>query len=158
MERGRAAPYAVYQRESASMGPTRDVPRHYNPPQVHSQVIAMTLSKPILAGAVAVLMISSTAFAQSGDATTPTRQQIRAEMKAEKAANHALAKKVRQAFDKSSDLNDTEIVVFSKARTGKVILAGMIMDPSQDQIAQDIAAKVPGVQSVDSKLSVYEAH
>ncbi len=44
----------------------------------------------------------------------------------------------------ASDLNDTEIVVFSKARTGKVILAGMIMDPSQDQIAQDIAAKVAG--------------
>ncbi|MEX3527306.1 MAG: BON domain-containing protein [Burkholderia sp.] len=89
---------------------------------------------------------------------TPTRQQIRAEMKAEKAANHALAKKVRQAFDKSTDLNDTEIVVFSQARSGKVILAGMLMDPSQDQVAQDIAAKVPGVQSVDSKRSVYEAH
>jgi hyperosmotically inducible periplasmic protein len=121
----------------------------------------MTLRYKALAGALAVLL-SSAAFAQNasapaGDNATPTKAQMRAEMRADRAANHALAKKVHEALYKVKDLNDTDIAVFANTRTGKVILAGTIIDESQDQIAQDAASKVPGVQSVSSKLTLYAA-
>ncbi|WP_322029007.1 BON domain-containing protein [Paraburkholderia sp. J76] len=119
----------------------------------------MTLRNKALTGVFAVLL-SSSALAQTA-ASAPaasTKDQVRAQMKADKAANKAFSKTVWQAVYKTKGLEDTDIAVFSEARTGKVILAGMIMDASQEQIAQDAAAKVPGVQSVTSKLTVYEAH
>ncbi|WP_321867211.1 BON domain-containing protein [Paraburkholderia tropica] len=120
---------------------------------------AMTLRSTLLAAAAAALL-SSAAFAQTAanaDAPALTKEQIRAQMKADHAANVALAKKVRQAIYSTKALNDTDIAVFAKARTGKVVLAGTILDESQDQIAQDTASKVAGVQTVASKLMTYEA-
>lgn len=90
------------------------------------------------------------------DQPATTNQQIRAERKKERIANNALAKKVKQAIYKSKGLSDTEIVVFSTARTGEVILAGVIMEPSQEQKATSVASEVPGVSSVTSKLTLYE--
>jgi hyperosmotically inducible periplasmic protein len=119
----------------------------------------MTLRYKVLTGALAVLL-STAALAQNAtpsDAAAPTKAQLRAEMRADRAANHALAKQVRDALYKTKDLNDTDIAVFANKRTGKIILAGTILDESQDQIAQDAASKVPGVQSVASKLSLYAA-
>ncbi|OLL32461.1 hypothetical protein BTH42_08490 [Burkholderia sp. SRS-W-2-2016] len=121
----------------------------------------MTLRNNLLKGALAVLL-SSAALAQaatatSGDAAASTKEQLRAEMRADRAANHALAKKVREMLFKTKGLNDTDIAVFANTRTGKVILAGTIFDESQDQIAQDAASKVAGVQSVASKLTLYAA-
>jgi hyperosmotically inducible periplasmic protein len=117
----------------------------------------MTLRYKVLTGALAVLL-STAALAQNATpADAPTKAQLRAEMRADRAANHALAKQVRDALYKTKDLNDTDIAVFANKRTGKIILAGTIFDESQDQIAQDAASKVPGVQSVASKLSLYAA-
>ncbi|WP_321787809.1 BON domain-containing protein [Paraburkholderia sp. J94] len=119
----------------------------------------MTLRSKALTAAFAVLL-SSTALAQTAapaaDAPALTKEQVRAEMKADRAANKALAKKVREAIYATKALNDTDIAVFAKARTGKVVLAGTILDQSQDQIAQDTASKVAGVQTVASKLMTYE--
>lgn len=109
---------------------------------------------------IAVVSFSSIADAQEPadtNASVATKQQIRAEMKADKAANRELARKVQGAIYKTKDLSGAEIAVFAKAKTGKVILAGMIVDESQDQVAQDAASKVAGVRSVTSKLTVYEA-
>ncbi|WP_321916166.1 MULTISPECIES: BON domain-containing protein [unclassified Paraburkholderia] len=117
----------------------------------------MNLRNQALTGVFAVLL-STSVLAQTAAPAAPTKEQVRAQMKADKAANKAFSKTVWQAVYKTKGLEDTDIAVFSEARTGKVILAGMIMDASQEQIAQDAAAKVPGVQSVTSKLTVYEAH
>ncbi|MBB5415989.1 BON domain-containing protein [Paraburkholderia atlantica] len=120
----------------------------------------MTLRHKALTGALAVLL-SSAALVQAAtppaDNAAPTKEQLRAEMRADRAANHALAKKVREALFSSKSLNDTDIAVFANTRTGKVTLAGTILDESQDQLAQDVASKVPGVQSVSSKLTLYTA-
>jgi osmotically-inducible protein OsmY len=124
----------------------------------------MTLRYNVITGALAVLLSSAVlaqyataATATTDDTAALTKDQARAEMRADRAANHALAKKVRDTFYKTKELNDTDIAVFAKARTGKVILAGTILDESQDQIAQEAASKVPGVQSVSSKLTMYAA-
>lgn len=124
----------------------------------------MTLRYKVLTGALAVLL-STAALAQSAtpaaaptaDAAAPTKAQLRAQMRADRAANHALAKQVHEALYKNKDLNDTDIAVFANKRTGKIILAGTILDESQDQVAQDTAAKVAGVQSVATKLTLYAA-
>jgi hyperosmotically inducible periplasmic protein len=116
----------------------------------------MTFRSQALVGIIAVLL-SSAALAQTPASAPLTKEQLRAQMKADKPANHALAKKVQQAIYGTKGLSDTDITVFAMARTGKVILAGLIMDESQDQLAQDTASKVAGVQSVVSKLTVYEA-
>ncbi|MCC8401510.1 BON domain-containing protein [Paraburkholderia sp. MMS20-SJTN17] len=119
----------------------------------------MTLRHKALTGALAALL-SSAALVQAAtaaDTAAPTKEQLRAEMHADRAANHALAKKVREALLKSKELNDTDIAVFANSRSGKVTLAGTILDESQDQVAQDLASKVPGVQSVTSKLTLYAA-
>lgn len=119
----------------------------------------MNLRNKALTGVFAVLLSSSVLAQTAAPApAASTKEQVRAQMKADKAANKAFSKTVWQAVYKTKGLEDTDIAVFSEARTGKVILAGMIMDASQEQIAQDAAAKVPGVQSVTSKLTVYEAH
>jgi hyperosmotically inducible periplasmic protein len=125
----------------------------------------MTFRSQALVGVVAVLLscaaLAQTPAAPDSDSATaaasqpPTKAQIRAQMRADKPANKAFARKVQKAIYATKDLGDTDITVFAVARTGQVILAGMIMDESQDQIAQDAASKVPGVQSVVSKLTVY---
>ncbi len=120
----------------------------------------MTLRYKVLTGALAVLL-STAALAQSAtpaaDTAAPTKAQLRAQMRADRAANHALAKQVHDALYKNKDLNDTDIAVFANKRTGKIILAGTILDESQDQVAQDTASKVPGVESVATKLTLYAA-
>ncbi|RKT99285.1 hypothetical protein C7H84_32735 [Burkholderia sp. Nafp2/4-1b] len=123
----------------------------------------MSLRSHVLA-ALAVAVFASPAFAQSNvqdsasGAPSLTKEQIRAQMKAERAENRAFSKKVSQVLSRTKGLDGSTISVFGQARTGKVILAGMVMEESQDQIAQDAAAKAPGVHAVTSKLSVYEAH
>ncbi len=120
----------------------------------------MTLRYKVLTGALAVLL-STAALAQSAtpaaDTAAPTKAQLRAQMRADRAANHALAKQVHDALYKNKDLNDTDIAVFANKRTGKIILAGTILDESQDQVAQDTASKVSGVESVATKLTLYAA-
>jgi hyperosmotically inducible periplasmic protein len=96
------------------------------------------------------------ANAQGAEATPMTKAQMRADRKAHRVANHALAKKVQQAIYKSKGLEDAEIAVFATASTGAVILTGMIMDPKQEEVATNAAQQVEGVSSVTSKLTLYE--
>ena len=76
--------------------------------------------------------------------------------KAERAANRAFAKRVAHSVYKSKGMEDSDIVVFAKAKTGQVTLAGFIRSGDQDQIAQAAAGKVQGVSSVKSTLTVRE--
>jgi hyperosmotically inducible periplasmic protein len=119
----------------------------------------MKLSYKVMCGVTAVLL-SSAVFAQDASAPSAgepmTKAQIRAERKAERPENKALSKRVQQAIYKTKGLEDAEIAVFATAKTGNVILAGMIIDPAQEQMATDAASKVPGVKSVTSKLTMYE--
>jgi osmotically-inducible protein OsmY len=71
-------------------------------------------------------------------------------------ANRAFARRVQQAIYKTKGLADADIVVFAKANTGQVTLAGFIETEDQDRLAQAAAAKVQGVTSVTSKLTLQE--
>jgi hyperosmotically inducible protein len=124
----------------------------------------MNLRYKTACGIIAALL-SSVAFAQtpstdpstqSADAVPTAKAQAHAAKKAERAANRLLSRKVQQAINKTNGMADSDVVVFASARTGKVTLAGFINDESQDRIATDAASKVPGVQSVTSKLSLRE--
>ncbi len=70
--------------------------------------------------------------------------------------NRLLSKAVHRALASTKGLTHTHIVAFAKAQSGDVVLAGFIEDPQQEQIAIDAARKVPGVASVESKLTLIE--
>jgi osmotically-inducible protein OsmY len=82
--------------------------------------------------------------------------QVPSTKKTERAANRFLAKRVKQILYKTKGLDDSDIAVFAKAKTGQVTLAGFISSEDQDQIAQAAAGKVHGVASVKSTLSLRE--
>ncbi|HTR05435.1 MAG TPA: BON domain-containing protein [Paraburkholderia sp.] len=112
----------------------------------------------VLAASLSTLALAQTPAptdsAQSADGAPMTTAQIHAERKAERVENKALSKRVQQAIYKTKGLEDAEIAVFATARTGQVILAGMIIDEDQGKLASDVAAKVPGVTSVSNRLSL----
>jgi osmotically-inducible protein OsmY len=121
--------------------------------------------KNTVVGIAATVLLSAVAYAQT-PATNPTGQdsatnaaavaQMPSTKKAERAANRAFAKRVAHSVYKSKGLQDSDIVVFAKAKTGQVTLAGFISSEDQDQIAQAAAGKVQGVSSVKSTLTVRE--
>ncbi|MCC8404647.1 BON domain-containing protein [Paraburkholderia sp. MMS20-SJTN17] len=120
----------------------------------------MKLRYIALSGAVAA-SLSFAVLAQTPTATdvnSARREQIRAVKKFDRIANKALAKKVQDTISKDKSLHDSDIAVFATAKTGKVILAGTIKEASDDQVAQEIAGKVPGVQTVISRLVVAGDH
>ncbi|BAX63975.1 BON domain-containing protein [Burkholderia stabilis] len=86
--------------------------------------------------------------------TTQSAMSPHAEKKAERAANRAFAKTVRQAIFRARGIGGAEITVFAKAKTGEVTLAGLITDESQEKVAVDAARKVSGVTSVTSQLEL----
>jgi osmotically-inducible protein OsmY len=63
---------------------------------------------------------------------------------------------VKQTLYKTKGLEESDIAVFSKAKTGQVMLAGFVRSEDQDHIATAAAGKVQGVTSVTSKLTVQE--
>jgi osmotically-inducible protein OsmY len=73
--------------------------------------------------------------------------------KAVKAANRKLAKNVRIAMAKAKGIEMTQLFVYAKGDV--VTLSGSV--PKSDQVdrAGEIAKSVPGVSSVDNRLSVY---
>lgn len=97
---------------------------------------------------------ASSATAQTSATMASEASQPGVSKKAERAANRAFAKKVHQALNKTKGLGGTEIAVFADARTGEVVLGGFIDDQGQEHIATDAASKVPGVKSVNSKLTL----
>lgn len=88
----------------------------------------------------------------------PSRRRRRprrhAAKKAERAADRAFAKKVRQAIVRAPGVGHAQVTVFANAKTGDVTLAGQITDESQDRAAVDAARRVPGVTSVKSRLQL----
>ena len=121
--------------------------------------------KNMVAGIAATALLSTAAYAQT-PATNSTSQdsasnaaapdQLPSTKKSERAANRALAKRVRQTLYKTKGLEESEIAVFAKAKTGQVTLAGFVMTEDQDHIATAAAGKVQGVTSVTSKLMLQE--
>jgi osmotically-inducible protein OsmY len=73
--------------------------------------------------------------------------------KAAKAANRKLARNVRTAMARAKGIDMTQLFVYAKS--GIVTLSGSV--PKSDQVdrAGEIAKSVPGVSSVDNRLSVY---
>ncbi|MBK1823777.1 BON domain-containing protein [Burkholderia orbicola] len=112
----------------------------------------------VVAGFVALSPLAG--HAQSAAPTAPAEQAApaaaspRAAKKAERAADRAFAKKVRQAIARAPGVGNAQVTVFAKAKTGDVTLAGQIADESQDRAAVDAARQVPGVTSVKSKLQL----
>jgi hyperosmotically inducible periplasmic protein len=119
----------------------------------------MDLRKVVI-GVAAAALLSTVAYAQapasSADADAAAPAQAPLTKKAVRQANRAFAKRVQQAIYKTKGLQDSDIVVFAKANTGQVTLAGFIETEDQDRIAQAAAAKVQGVTSVTSKLTLQE--
>ncbi|MGF6724540.1 hyperosmotically inducible protein [Paraburkholderia sp. GAS41] len=108
----------------------------------------------------ATALLSTVAYAQTpaatSDADAAAPAQAPMTKKAVRQANHAFAKRVQQVLYKTKGLQTADIVVFAKAATGQVTLAGFIETEDQDRIAQDAASKVQGVKSVTSKLTLQE--
>lgn len=106
--------------------------------------------------ALAMLLVSTGSFAQSSGAMAMPMASSGAaapSAKAMRIANRKLAKQVRAALTKAKPaLPMTDITVIAKG--GVVSLTGSV--PSQDQSAQatTVAQGVPGVSSVNNKLSI----
>jgi hyperosmotically inducible protein len=119
----------------------------------------MDLRKVVI-GVAAAALLSTVAYAQTpasipdADAAAPAQAPLT--KKAVRQANRAFARRVQQAIYKTKGLADADIVVFAKANTGQVTLAGFIETEDQDRLAQAAAAKVQGVTSVTSKLTLQE--
>ena len=105
----------------------------------------------------ATALLSSVSYAQTSASDSATASdQAPSSKKADRAANRALAKRIKQTLNKTKGLENTDIVVFAMTKTGQVTLAGFIQSEDQDQIAQAAAGKVQGVTSVTSKLTLQE--
>ena len=116
--------------------------------------------RKVVVSIAATALLSTVAYAQtpaaSSDADATAPAQAPSTKKATRQANRALARRVKQALYKTTGLEDTDIVVFAKANSGQITLAGFIESEDQDHIAQAAASKVQGVTSVTSKLTLQE--
>jgi hyperosmotically inducible periplasmic protein len=116
--------------------------------------------RKVVVSIAATALLSTVAYAQtpaaSSDADATAPAQAPSTKKATRQANRALARRVKQALYKTKGLEDTDIVVFAKANSGQITLAGFIESEDQDHIAQAAASKVQGVTSVTSKLTLQE--
>ncbi|MFM0043051.1 BON domain-containing protein [Paraburkholderia sediminicola] len=116
---------------------------------------------PIIFGAVFALTslgVSAQTSSSTPDASSDTgaSSQTPASKKILRLENRQLSKVVQRTLAKTKGLTDTHIIPFAKYKSGDVILAGFITDSTQEQIAIDVARKVPNVKSVESKLTLVE--
>ncbi|HVE10053.1 MAG TPA: BON domain-containing protein [Paraburkholderia sp.] len=108
--------------------------------------------------ATGVLLLASSihAWSQTSDAADATVASAPASgvasQKSTKQANRALRKQVYTAIGKVKAIDAGNISV--TARSGVVTLNGTVKDASQVGQVADIARGVPGVTSVNNKLSV----
>lgn len=116
-------------------------------------------------GTAAAALLCTLAYGQSQTTNSMSQEpamqatssdQAPSSKKAERAANRAFAKRIRQSLYKIRELDDADIVVFAKAKTGQVTLAGFVITEDQDRIATAAVGKVQGVTSVTSKLTLQE--
>jgi hyperosmotically inducible periplasmic protein len=117
--------------------------------------------RKVMTGSLA-LLFSSMVFAQasvdsSGMVGADAMGTSAVSKSSVRTANRHFALKVQRAIYHDHSLGEADIIVFGNAQTGKVVLVGLITDPTQEQTAVDAAKKVAGVTGVTSKLSVHEA-
>ncbi len=112
-----------------------------------------------LAGSALLVAASLQAYAQTAaPASAPTdaaKQQYndsKAQYKSAKAANRALARKVRAALTKDKQISASNITV--RARDGAVILQGTVPEQPQSDRATEVAKGVAGVTSVKNALTI----
>ena len=105
---------------------------------------------------MAATVVPFAAFAQDGNSggvvasadanSTPSAKSVR-------AANRKLARSVRTAMAKAKGIDMNQLFVYAKG--GVVTLSGSVPKSNQVDRAGEIARSVPGVSSVDNRLSVY---
>lgn len=97
---------------------------------------------------------TSSAATQNSAAVNSGASQSGLSKKAERTANRLFARNVHLALNRTKGLEGADIAVFANSRTGEVILGGFIDSQEQEQIATEVAGKVPGVKSVTSKIAL----
>jgi hyperosmotically inducible protein len=100
-------------------------------------------------GSVVAMVVACSVYAQNAPATDTA--SAAASVKAGKAANHELGRKVRHALTKTQGLDVSHIAV--RARGGAVTLTGTVPDQGQADKAGEAAKGVEGVTSVTNKLT-----
>lgn len=114
------------------------------------------MQQPRRIGAALGLVIAITpAFAQNGETSAVAGSSVGSTLdaKAVRASNRALAKAVRSALVKAKGIDMTKVFVYAKG--GMVTLSGSVPESIQVARASDVAKAVPGVASLDNRLSVY---
>ncbi|MFM0118802.1 MULTISPECIES: BON domain-containing protein [unclassified Paraburkholderia] len=134
------------------MGESRQVSNISN--KVKSKMRAIVRFGLVAALSAAIAPLA--AFAQDGNngaAVASAAAGSASSAKSIRAANRKLAKNVRTAMAKAKGIDMTQLFVYAKA--GAITLSGSV--PKSDQVdrAGEIARSVPGVSSVDNRLSVY---
>ncbi|MGF7137458.1 hyperosmotically inducible protein [Paraburkholderia sp. EB58] len=119
------------------------------------RIVSITATA-LLSAVVYAQTPATNSMSQNQATDAATTNQVPLTKKAERAANRAFAKRIQQTIYKTKGLDGADIVVFAKANTGRVTLAGSIQSEDQNRIATDVAAKVQGVTSVTSKLTLQE--
>jgi osmotically-inducible protein OsmY len=108
-----------------------------------------------LAGGALLVAVSLQANAQTSDAAPAAdtgSQSAKAQHKADRAANRALGRKVRNAISKSMGVTASHITVRSVG--GAITLQGTVPEAADSQKAEEIAKGVSGVESVKNALSI----
>ncbi|WP_321965267.1 BON domain-containing protein [Paraburkholderia sp. J7] len=102
---------------------------------------------------VFVLTLAMGAQAQeAASAVDPTTAAAPASLKAQKAANHALVKKVRYVLARTKGLSPANIYV--KAVDGSITLTGNCVSDDQVALAGYATQRVEGVTSVNNRLVI----
>ena len=106
------------------------------------------LLKPAIASAVAALLVSGAAVAQTEPQTEPQTEQALAA--AAQTDDAAINESVRAALAADTTLAGAQIDVQTKG--GEVSLSGTVGNPGDIQKAASIAKGVPGVKAVKNGL------
>jgi hyperosmotically inducible periplasmic protein len=103
-------------------------------------------------GVVVCIAVASSAYAQSSDAMAASGTMAAPSAKDVKKANRKLGLQVRKALAHAQGFDVSN--VFVRARGGAVTLTGTVPDSSQIGQAEEVAKGVPGVTSVNNKITL----
>jgi hyperosmotically inducible periplasmic protein len=96
---------------------------------------------------------ASSAYAQASDAAAPDTMAAPVNpSKAMRTGDRKLGRDVRRALSRTQGFNVSN--VFVRARAGAVTLTGSVPDGGMIQQAADVAKGVPGVKSVNNRISL----
>ena len=105
-----------------------------------------------LAFSALIVLASINAYSQTSDVSMASSPSAKQTAKAAKAADRALAKKVRTTLSKAKDISVAAITV--RAKSGNVTLQGSVPEQPQVDRATQVAQGVPGVTSVKNALTI----